>query len=149
MSSVSPIPLLLPRRQLPTPLLVAVTIWPHARASNRGRIQWRSDNGCRSCPFGWRMSTLYHWTWKYRINRHVVRCGWCDVLVKDLVETNVPISVPILNRETKVPFGFENGAFHLPQPVTFAPDKEESNSNRALKYSTEGSILQEHPDNEY
>ena len=69
--------------------------------------------------------------------------------VADLVETNVPISVPFLNREIKVPFGFQNGAFHLLQPVTFAPDKEESNFNRALKYSMEGRILQEHPDDEY
>jgi hypothetical protein len=69
--------------------------------------------------------------------------------VADLVETNVPISVPFLNRETKVPFGFQNGAFHLLQPVTFATDKEESNFNRALKYSMEGRILQEHPDDEY
>jgi len=43
--------------------------------------------------------------------------------VADHVETNVPISVPILNRETKVPFGFQNGASHLLQPVTFAADK--------------------------
>ncbi len=69
--------------------------------------------------------------------------------VADLVETNVPISVPFLNRETKVPFGFQNGAFHLLQPVTFESDKEESNFNRALKYSMEGKILQEHPDDEY
>ena len=69
--------------------------------------------------------------------------------VADLIETNVPISVPILDRETRVPFGFQNGAFHLLQPVTFAPDKEESNFNRALKYSMEGKILQEHPDDEY
>ncbi len=69
--------------------------------------------------------------------------------VADLIETNVPISVPILDRETRVPFAFQNGAFHLLQPVTFASDKEESNFNRALKYSMEGKILQEHPDDEY
>jgi len=69
--------------------------------------------------------------------------------VADLIETNVPISVPILDRETKIPFAFQNGAFHLLQPVTFAADKEESNFNRALQYSMEGKILQEHPDDEY
>jgi hypothetical protein len=69
--------------------------------------------------------------------------------VADLIETNVPISVPILDRETRVPFAFQNGAFHLLQPVTFTPDAEESNFNRALKYSMEGKILQEHPDDEY
>ena len=69
--------------------------------------------------------------------------------VADLIETNVPISVPILERETKVPFAFQNGAFHLLQPVIFAADKEESNFNRALKYSMEGKILQDNPNDEY
>lgn len=69
--------------------------------------------------------------------------------VADLIETNVPISVPILKRETKIPFAFQNGAFHLLQPVTFVADKEELNFNRALKYSMEGQILQAHPDEQY
>jgi len=69
--------------------------------------------------------------------------------VADLIETNVPISVPILERETKVPFAFQNCEFHLLQPVTFAADREESNFNRALKYSMEGKILQDNPDDEY
>lgn len=69
--------------------------------------------------------------------------------VSDLIETNVSISVPILDRETKIPFAFQNGAFHLLQPVVFPADKEEANFNRALKYSMEGKILQDHPDDEY
>jgi Protein of unknown function (DUF3037) len=69
--------------------------------------------------------------------------------VAELIETNVSISLPILERETKIPFAFQNGAFHLLQPVTFAAGKEEANFNRALKYSMEGKILQEHPDDEY
>jgi len=69
--------------------------------------------------------------------------------VAEPIGTNVPISVPILNRETKVPFGFQNGTFHLLQPVTFAADKEEVNFNLALKYSMKGKNLQEHPDDEY
>lgn len=66
-----------------------------------------------------------------------------------LIETNVPVSVPILERETHVPFAFQNGAFHLLQPVTFAAEKKEVNFNRALKYSMEGKILQDSPDDEY
>lgn len=31
----------------------------------------------------------------------------------------------------------------------FTADKEEANFNRALKYSMEGKILQDHPDDEY
>jgi hypothetical protein len=69
--------------------------------------------------------------------------------VVDLIESNVPISVPILDCETKIPFAFQNGAFHLLQPVTFTADKEEANFNRALKYSMEGKILQDHPDDKY
>jgi hypothetical protein len=69
--------------------------------------------------------------------------------VADLIETNVPISLPILQREAKLPFAFQNGAFHLLQPVTFAADKEEANFNRALKYSMEGKILQGNPDEVY
>lgn len=69
--------------------------------------------------------------------------------VAELIETNVSISVPILERETKIPFAFQNGAFHLLQPVVFPADKEEVNFNRALKYSMEGKILQDHPDDKY
>ena len=70
--------------------------------------------------------------------------GIGDIICKDII-----LPVPILNRETKVPFGFQNGAFHLLQPVKFESDKEESNFERACKYSMEGKIFQEHPDNEY
>jgi hypothetical protein len=69
--------------------------------------------------------------------------------VANLIETNVPITVPILERETSVPFAFQNGAFHLLQPVTFVAEKEEVNFNRALKYSMEGKILQDNPDSKY
>jgi hypothetical protein len=70
-------------------------------------------------------------------------------VVAVLIETNDPISVQIIERETKVLFAYQNGAFHLLQPVTFAADKKESNFNRALKYSMEGKILQDNPDDEY
>lgn len=70
--------------------------------------------------------------------------GLADIVCKDIT-----IPVPILNKETKVPFGFQNGSFHLLQPVTFEAGKEETNFNRACKYSTEGRIFQEHPDDEY
>lgn len=67
----------------------------------------------------------------------------------DIVCKDITLPVPILNKETKIPFGFQNGAFHLLQPVAFEFDNEESNFSRALKYSAEGRIFQSHPDNEY
>lgn len=67
----------------------------------------------------------------------------------EIVCKDITLPVPILNRETKVPLGFQNGVFHLLQPVAFEFDKEESNFNRASKYSMEGRIFQAHPDKEY
>ncbi len=69
--------------------------------------------------------------------------------IGDRIYTDIPIDVPILNHETKVPFGFQNGAFHLLQPVQFKPDKEESNFGLACKYSTEGKLFQEHNNKGY
>ncbi len=67
----------------------------------------------------------------------------------DIVCKDITLPVPILNKETKVPFGFQNGSFHLLQPVTFESGKEEVNFNRALKYSMEGQIFQANPDDSY
>lgn len=69
--------------------------------------------------------------------------------ISNLIETDVPVSLPILEREIKVPFGFQNCAFHLMQPVAFLQGKEEANFNRALKYSMEGRIIQEKPNEVY
>jgi hypothetical protein len=69
--------------------------------------------------------------------------------VGDVVQKDITLPVPILNKETKVPFGFQNGAFHLLQPVSFQSEREESNFSRACKYSTEGRIFQEYPNTEY
>lgn len=69
-----------------------------------------------------------------------------DAGISDRVRRDVPVEVPILNREIKIPFGFQNGSFHLLQPVSFDSGKEESNFMMACKHSTEGRIFQEHPD---
>ena len=67
----------------------------------------------------------------------------------DIVCKDITLPVPIADLQAKIPFGFQNGVFHLLQPVTLPADKEEGNYNRALKYSMEGKIFQEHPDEEY
>lgn len=67
----------------------------------------------------------------------------------DRIYTDIPIEVPILKHETKVPFGFQNGSFHLLRPVSFKPDKEESNFRIACRYSTAGKLYQEHPDKRF
>lgn len=67
----------------------------------------------------------------------------------EIVSRDITLEVPILNRQTKVPFGFQNGSFHLLQPVAFECNKEETNFNHALRYSMEGKIFQENPDETY
>ncbi|MEQ1828086.1 MAG: DUF3037 domain-containing protein [Pirellula sp.] len=69
--------------------------------------------------------------------------------IADRICTDVSIDVPILNQTTKIPFGFQNGVFHLLQPVKFESQKDESNFGLACKYSTEGKIFQENPDPTY
>jgi len=66
--------------------------------------------------------------------------------IADRIRRDIPVEVPILNREMKIPFGFQNGSFHLLQPVRFETGKEESNFRTACKHSTEGKIFQSHVD---
>ena len=68
--------------------------------------------------------------------------------VSNRVETNVPVHVPVLARDITVPFGYQNGAFNLLQPVRFHAESTEININRACKYSIEGQSLQNTPDAE-
>lgn len=67
----------------------------------------------------------------------------------EIVCKDITLPVPIVDLQAKITFGFQNGVFNLLQPVTFQAGKEEANYHRALKYSMEGKIFQEHPDEQY
>lgn len=69
--------------------------------------------------------------------------------LEPIIHRDVRLPVPILDRETKIPFGYQNGVFHLLQPVAFEAEKEEINFNRALRFSMEGKIFHEHRDDVY
>jgi len=83
-------------------------------------------------------------SFKDSLQSHFDSAGISDRICKD-----ISIDVPFLNQATKIPFGFQNGVFHLLQPVRFESAKDESNFGLACKYSTEGRIFQEHPDADY
>ena len=64
------------------------------------------------------------------------------------VRRNVPVTVPVFEREVHIPFGYKNARFNLINPVPFeAVDPEQSVGN-ACKYAVEGRSLYEHPDPE-
>ncbi|MDM4013926.1 DUF3037 domain-containing protein [Roseiconus lacunae] len=78
---------------------------------------------------------------KSAIDARFVKAG-----VSDKIRRDVPVSMPILDQDIKIPFGFQNGEFHLLQPARFESERERDNFDRALKFSTEGKLFQEHPD---
>ena len=90
-----------------------------------------------------------HRTGKRQSFKDALQSRFDSAGISDRICNDFPISIPILNQETKIPFGFQNGDFHLLQPVRFESAKDESNFGLACKYSTEGRIFQEHPDPEY
>ena len=64
------------------------------------------------------------------------------------VRRDVPVTVPVFEREVQIPFGYQNARFNLINPVPFeAVDPEQSVGN-ACKYAVEGRSLYEHPDPE-
>ena len=66
----------------------------------------------------------------------------------DRLKTDVSLRVPVLEREIRVPYGYQNGKFHLLQPVRFKALSVDSNVNLACVYSLEGQSLHNYHDSE-
>jgi hypothetical protein len=68
--------------------------------------------------------------------------------ITDRLKTDVLLRVPVLEREIRVPYGYQNGKFHLLQPVRFKAASVDSNVNLACVYSLEGQSLHNYLDSE-
>lgn len=66
----------------------------------------------------------------------------------DRLKTDLSLRVPVLEREIRIPYGYQNGKFHLLQPVRFKASSVDSNVNLACVYSLEGQSLHNYHDNE-
>jgi hypothetical protein len=63
------------------------------------------------------------------------------------VRENIPVNVPILGREVRIDYGFQNGKFNLIQPASFCGDAS-SSTDLACRYAVEGESLHDHTDPE-
>jgi hypothetical protein len=64
------------------------------------------------------------------------------------VRKDIKVSVPVLQKEVEIPFGFLNGRFNLINPVRFEARNPEQSLITACKYAVEGKSLYENPDPE-
>jgi hypothetical protein len=62
------------------------------------------------------------------------------------IRENIKVTVPALQKEVEIPFGFQNGRFNLINPVRFEATEPERSIITACKYAVEGRSLFEHPD---
>ncbi len=63
-----------------------------------------------------------------------------------VIRREIPVKVPILEREIVVPYGFRNGRFNLIQPVGFESANPEHAKATACRYAIEGESLYKNPD---
>jgi Protein of unknown function (DUF3037) len=66
--------------------------------------------------------------------------------IQNKVESNVQVQFPVLGRNIEFPFGFQNGRFHLINPVRFGTADPDRSFLTACKYAAEGRSLFHHPD---
>jgi len=69
--------------------------------------------------------------------------------IQEKVQRNIPVHVPVVDRDISVTFGFQNGAYNLMQAVSFQNDSVDRNANVAIRHSFEGRALQSEPNSEY
>jgi hypothetical protein len=62
------------------------------------------------------------------------------------IRKDIKVSVPVLQKEVEIPFGFQNGRFNLISPVRFEATNPEQSLITACKYAVEGWSLYETPD---
>jgi hypothetical protein len=65
------------------------------------------------------------------------------------IRRDIKVSVPVLQKEVEIPFGFQNGRFNLISPVRFESTNPEQSVITACKYAVEGRSLYENPDPKY
>lgn len=68
--------------------------------------------------------------------------------ITERLKKDVTVHVPVLEREIRVPYGYQNGKFHLLQTVRFKAESIDSNVNQACIYSLEGQSLHNYRDSE-
>ena len=62
------------------------------------------------------------------------------------VRRDIPVHVPVLQKQVEIPFGFQNGRFNLVSPVPFESSDPERSVVTACKYAVEGHSLHQNPD---
>jgi hypothetical protein len=62
------------------------------------------------------------------------------------IRRDIRVSVPVLQKEVEIPFGFQNGRFNLINPVRFEAADPDKSLVTACKYAVEGHSLYENPD---
>lgn len=65
------------------------------------------------------------------------------------IRKNVPIHVPISNRDIEIPYGYQNGSFNLIQPVAFQSKEPGHAISKACRFAVEGHSLHQEPHPEY
>lgn len=68
--------------------------------------------------------------------------------VAPYVRRDISVLVPVLHRPLTVPFGYQNGRFHLIRPAPFSHLTLSAAISRACRYAVEGHSLYDHPDEE-
>jgi hypothetical protein len=64
--------------------------------------------------------------------------------VERKLQRDVTVTVPVFDREVRVPYGYQNGRFHLIQPVRFEGHEASQAVNTACRYAVEGRSIFEH-----
>ncbi len=81
---------------------------------------------------------------------HAVTASLRSVLkqqgVTRVLERQVTVAVPKLNRQIKAPYGYQNGRFNLILPEQFALSSSEQVLTKAARIAVEGQYLYEAPD---
>jgi hypothetical protein len=62
------------------------------------------------------------------------------------IRHDIAVTVPVLQKQIEIPFGFQNGRFNLINPVRFEAADPDRSLITACKYAVEGRSLHEHPD---
>ena len=62
--------------------------------------------------------------------------------IQEKVQKDIPIHVPVVDREINVTFGFQNGSYNLMQAVSFHDENVDRNANLAIRHSFQGRALQ-------
>lgn len=65
--------------------------------------------------------------------------------LENKLRTNIVVTVPALDRNIEVPFGYQNGRFNLITPTKFGAADPERSVTQAYKFAVQGRSLYEHP----